>query len=210
MPVLPADTAVFGDFTLDEEIKQAVEDTISEWIETYLALIERRAGLDPKSLPLPKSYVHSDDGTLNKRPEDQLPCVAILAPGNGKLAPKGDGEGRQRGGVVLNVAVIVETKSGSASLTSSRYRKALELLLLHQSDLGGIATETFFRGWRNDDLKAEDNRSIAAGVNVIEALIPNLSQAGMGLNAPPADPYEETEPPVVTEVDVELNPEEAK
>lgn len=207
---MPVPDSIFGDFVLDEEVKQAVEDTIREWLPTYLGLIERRVGLDPQSLPLPRSYVHSDDGALNKRPENQLPCVAILAPGTGALAPRADGEGRQRAGVVLNVAVIVETKAGSASLTASRYRKAIELLLLQQSSLGGIAEEVFFKGWRNDDLRPEDNRSIAAGTNVIEALIPNLSQAGAGLKTPPENPYESSEGPVVTQVDVDLEPEEAK
>lgn len=205
---MPLPDSIFGDFVLDEEVKQAVEDTIREWIETYLGLVERRVGLEPRSLPLPRGYVHSDEGTLSKRPENKLPCIAILAPGSGTLAPKADGEGRQRGGVVLNVAVIVSTKSGSASLTASRYRKALELLLVHNPALGGVAADLFFRGWRNDDLKAEDGRSIAAGVNVIEALIPNLSQAGAGLKTPLENPYEETEGTVVTDVDVDLDPEE--
>jgi len=205
---MPLPDAIFGDFLLEEEIKQAAEDTIRLWIPTYLALIERRVELPPKTLPLPRSYVHSDEGTLTKRPEDKLPCVAILSPGSGKLAPKSDGEGRQRGGVVLNVAVIVTTRSGSASLTSSRYRKALELLLVQNPALGGVAADLFFRGWRNDDLKPEDNRSMAAGVNVIEALIPNLSQAGAGLKTPLENPYEEPEGTVVTKVDVDLDPEE--
>jgi hypothetical protein len=205
------DVALFGDFKLDEELQQAAEDTIREWIKTYLAVVERRVGLNPGTLPLPKSYVWSDDGALSKKPEDQLPCIVILAPGTGKTQIVEDGEGNHRGGVVMNVAVIVEANSqAAASRLAKRYRKALELLLVHQPSLGGFASGLLFRGWRNDDLRPEDSRSIATGTNVVEVLVPNISKAGAGLKAPLEEPYEETKAPTVkSPVDVDLESEEA-
>ena len=199
---------VFGDFKLDEELQEAIEKTIRKWASTYLALIERRVGLDPKSLPLPRSYVFSDDGTLNKKPEEQFPAVVILSPGVGKTTPKRHGDGHYRAGTVVNVAVIVSARDqDTTNLLVKRYRKALEMLLVQQPSLGGFAEDTIFQGWRNDELLPEDNRTIAAGTTVFEVLVPDIVQAGAGPRTPLENPYEEAELPEITEAEVDLEPE---
>lgn len=202
---------VFGPLVTDEDIQVAVRDTIKDWLETYLAAIERHVGLEPRSLPLPRSYVLEDSDQLRKGPEDQLPCIAILAPGTAR-APEMDGEGNYRAAVVISVSAIVSAggldSQANTSRLAKRYRKALEMLLVQQGSLGGFATATVFKGWSTNDLKPEDNRTIAAGMNLFEVLVPNVVQRGAGLKAPPEDPYEEIELPTVEEVDVVLKPEE--
>jgi hypothetical protein len=95
-----------------------------------------------------------------------------------------------------------------SSRLAKRYRKALEMLLVHQPSLGGFAEGIIFRGHRNDDLRPEDDRSIAAGTNVFEVLVPDIVQAGAGLREPLDEPYEEADIPTVTEATVDLKPEE--
>ena len=200
--------SAFGLFQLDEDLQEAVVSTIRKWLPTYLALIERKVELAPRSIPLPRSYVLSDNGELNKKPEDQLPAVVVLCPGGGKITPRQEGDGRIRAGYVVNVACIVTARDHeSTDKLARRYRKALELILVHQPSLGGFAEASIFRGWRNDELLPEDDRTIAAGTNVFEVLVPDISQAGKGLQAPLDDPYEEAEIPAVTEADVTLEPE---
>jgi hypothetical protein len=205
------DEAIFGPIKNGRDVKQAIKGTLREWMPTYLALMERHTGRDPKSLPLPRSYVMSDDGTLNKKPEDQLPAVVILTPGNGGQKPVRDGDGIYKAGFVVNVACIVsaggQNPQEATSDLAEDYRTVLELILLHNGSLGGFAESTTFEGWRADDLAAEDDRSISAGVNVFEVLVKGIAKHGAGLPEPLDEPYEETEPATITEVNVEVEAE---
>lgn len=190
------------------DVRRAVKETIQEWIETYIAAVERHYGLDPKTIALPKSYVFSDDGSLDKSPEDQVPCVVILVPATAERA-KREGTGAYR--VKWNVTVSVIVSSFSQSFTSDLaqyYSTAVLALMVHQGTLGGFAESTIWRGQRNDDLKPEEKRTLAAGTNVFEVLVPDVVRKGAGLKAPPEEPYEELQPITVKEVDVDLQPEE--
>lgn len=202
------DEAVFGPIIEGGDVKAAVDATLRKWMPTYLALIERHAGREPKSMPLPRSYVLSDDGNLNKRVEDQLPAVVILTPGNGEQKPKRDGEGKIRAGFRVTISVVASaTDQATTAALAERYRKAIELMIVHQSSLGGFAEGVIFVGWRTDDMDSESARTIAAGTNVFEVLVKDIAQHGAGLKEPLEEPYEEAEPPTITEVDVELQAE---
>jgi hypothetical protein len=205
------DEAVFGPFILDEEVKAAFIATLKEWLPTYLAVIERRVGLEPKSLPLPRAWVVNDDGNLDKRPQDQLPTVVVMMPGSGEVKPVRDGRGVYRAGYVVNVAVIVsaggEDEQANTSRLAERYRAAVALILLHHGSLGGFAEGLLWRGWRTDDLKPQEEQSQAAGTNVCEVLVKGIAQHGVGLKEPLEEPYEETDLPTITEVDVDIEPE---
>lgn len=199
---------IFGPLVDPSDVQAAVQETLEEWIETYLAVVERAKGLDPKSMELPASYVQKDDGALNKRPEDELPCVAILCPGTAG-DPTMDGSGLYTARWVVNVAVIVT--SGDQDFVSDYakfYAAAIRAALVQNGSLGGFAKTTVWRGERNDDLRPEDDRTMAAGTNVFEVMVPDVVQRGAGLKAPPAKPYEESELPTVESVEVELKPEE--
>jgi len=199
---------VFGPLIDERDVQHAVRDTITLWIETYLAVVERKIEVDPRTLLLPRSYVLKDDGTLDKRPEDQIPSVVILCPGTAG-DPRMDGEGLYRVPYAVNVAVIVSAMDEvSTSDLAKFYAAAIRNLLVHNGSLGGFAESTRWRGSRNDELRPEDDRTMAAGTNVFEVLVPDVVQKGAGLKAPPDEPYEETELPTVTKVDVELEPEE--
>lgn|GEM_PF-2161114 len=201
---------VFGPSIHERHVQYAVRDTIQRWIETYLAAAERRAGLEPRSTPVPDpgNYVLKDDGRLSKRPEDQLPAICILCPGTAEEASV-DGEGLYRVPFLVNVAAIVTSGDpGYVSDLAKLYTSALRDLLIHNGSLGGFAQTSEWKGSRTDDLKPEDDRSIAAGVNVFHIYVPGVVQRGAGLKAPPAEPYELPELPTVEEVDVVLKPEE--
>lgn len=201
---------VFGPSIHERHVQYAVKDTIQLWIETYLAAVERREGLEPHSIPVPDpgNYVLKDDGNLNKRPEDSLPAILILCPGTTDEASV-DGEGSYRVPFLVNVAAIVSSGDpGYVSDLAKLYTSALRDLLIHNGSLRGFAQTSVWKGSRTDDLKPEDDRSIASGVNVFRIYVSGVVQRGAGLKAPPGDPYEEIELPTVTDVEVELKPEE--
>lgn len=204
-----SDDAIFGPIVEGGDVKEAVKATLKRWIPTYLALLERHAAREPKSMLLPHSYVMSDGDTLQKKVEEGLPAVVILTPGNGERRPKRDGEGKYRAGFRVTVSVVVSAKDqASTTALAERYRKAVELLLLHQGSLGGFAEGTIFVGWRTDDMDPQADRTIAAGTNVFEVLVKGIAQHGAGLKEPLEEPYEETDLPTITEVDVDVEAEE--
>jgi hypothetical protein len=203
---------VFGPSIHERHVQYAVRDTIQLWIETYLAAVERREGMEPREIPVPDpgNYVLKDDGTLNKRPEDALPAVLILCPGTAGPATV-EGQGSYGVPFVVNVAAIVS--SGDPAYVSDlakHYTSALRDLLVHNGSLGGFAQTSAWKGSRTDDLRPEDDRSMAAGVNVFHIYVKDVVRRGAGLKAPPEDPYEELELPTIKEVEVDLKPEEIK
>lgn len=197
--------SVFGPIVNQPAIQQAVVETIDLWIVTYLAEIERQNDLEPRAIQLPKSYITSDDGELNKWPEDQLPAILVMCPGNANdPVERADG---YTANFAVNVAAIVSQRDKESTTTmAGYYGAALMALIVQNPSLGGIANGVRWRGGRTDDLAPDDARSIAAAVHVFEVEVENVVQlADFGLNEPPEDPYEafEFETPDSITVDVE-------
>ena len=203
-----SDDPIFGPLKGAIDVREAVKATIQKWIPTYLAAVERHYGLKPRTIQTPRSYVFSDDGKLDKRPEKQVPCVVILVPAtSGKPAREGDGNYRARWPVTVSV-IVASKNQGATSDLAQWYSTAILGLMVHNGTLGGFAMETTWFGQRNDDLRPEQNRTLAAGTNVFEVLVPEVVRKGAGLKEPPADPYEEVSPIEITEVEIDLQPEE--
>lgn len=199
---------IFGPLIDTRDVQLAVKSTVQKWIKTYVALVERMNGLDPRSLPLPRSYVLKNHDALSKNPEDQTPAIVIVCPGTAG-DPVRDGEGFYRVPYAVSVAAIVSARDeDSTSVLAKRYAAALYALMVHNGSLGGFAEGVRWRGERNDDLRPDGDRTIAVGINVFEVLVPNVIQAGAGLKEPPEEPYEESELPTVDDVEVALKPEE--
>jgi hypothetical protein len=202
------DDSVFGPIVEGSDVKAAIEATLRKWMPTYLALIERHAEREPKSMPIPRSYVLTDDPNLNKKVEDQLPAVVVMTPGNGERRPKHDGRGIYSAGFRVVISIVASARDQpSTTALAERYRKAVELMLLHQGSLGGFAEASVFVGWRTDDMDSSSDRTIAAGTNIFEVLVKGIAQHGAGLREPLKEPYEEAELPTITEVDVDVEPE---
>lgn len=202
------DDAIFGPIVEGSDVKEAVKATLKKWMPTYLALIERHAERNPKSMKVPTTYVLTDDANLNKKVEDQLPAVVVMTPGNGERRPKRDGRDLYSAGFRVSISVIATARDQpSTTALAERYRKAVELMLLHQGSLGGFAEASIFVGWRTDDMDSSSDRTIAAGTNVFEVLVKGIAKHGAGLKEPLEEPYEEAELPTITEVDVEIEPE---
>lgn len=200
---------IFGPMLGPIDVRRAVKATLIEWMETYLAAVERHYELPAKRLevPDPRNYVTKDNGQLNKKPEEHLPCVVILCPGTAG-DPGREGDGMYNAPYLVNVAVIASAKDEeSSSDLAMYYALAVRSLLVQQGSLGGFARGTRWKGDRNDDLAARSRRTIAAGTNVFHVSVPNVAQKGAGLREPPADPYD-PELPIAKEVGVDLIPEE--
>lgn len=199
--------SIHGHVVVGHEIRDAVKDTIEKWIETYLAEIERREGMDPRSLPLPADYVTVRNDRLDKWPESQLPAVIIMSPGTSRRPSR-------KGDVVsavfaVNVAVIVSSSDQEETLiTAERYAAALLLLFTEQASLGGFAQTTLWGGQRWDSLPPEDGRTLASTINVFEVVVGTAVELHGGPGEPPEDPYEASDWPVAQTTHLDIYPED--
>ncbi len=204
--------SIIGPIILPQHVKDAVARTIRAFMETYLAEVERAAGLDPRSLLVPKpgSYITREDDRLEDWPESQLPAVIIMSPGTAER-PAVDGDGEYAARWAVNVAVVA---SGNSQLATSDlagyYAGAVRALLVQQGTLQGFANGTTWKGERYGDLPADARRTLATSIEVFEVRVENVVTRGLGPRKPLDEPYEETDLPVAKHVEAELKPTEAK
>lgn len=202
--------SIFGQIILPQHVKDAVAETIRVWIKTYLAEIERANELAPKTLPPCRSYVTRDDDRLERWPEDAGATVIIMSPGTA-ATPAIDGEGEYRARWAVNVAVVAEARDKeSTSDLAGYYAGAIRALLVQQGSLGGFANGITWKGERYGDLPSDGARTLSAAINAFEVEVGDVVTRGGGLKEPPEEPYEETDWPTVENVEVDLEPTEAK
>ena len=204
--------SIIGPIVLPQHVKDAVAGTIKAFMPTYLAEVERIAGLAPRTLlvPKPASYITREDDRLEDWPESQLPAVIIMSPGTAeKPAVDGDGEYGVRWAV--NVAVIASANTEFAtSDLAGYYAGAVRALLVQQGSLQGFANGTTWKGERYGDLPADARRTLATAIQVFEVRVEKVVTRGLGPRKPLEEPYEETNWPVAKHVEAELKPTEAK
>lgn len=190
--------SVYGTIKPPDELSMKIAETIQARHDEYLAEVERVVGLPPRKIPRIKSYSFTDDGNLDKMPEDEIPCVVILTPGVASQ-PVMDGDGYFRVNYVASVAVIAAGQNQEeASKLAKWYGVMIATLLLQNSGVGGYVDGMTWRGVRFDDLPTEAARSMAIAFNVFEMEVPDVLTMNGGLPEPPDDPYEDQELPTLT------------
>lgn len=168
-------------------VEAAARDTIQEWIETYLAEVERQRGLKPRSLPKPRSY--SVATVLEKWPEDQLPAVVLVSTGIADR-PRRKGSGGYDVPWALGIGVVVSARNQEAANSlAKRYTAAIRTLLLQHPSMGGFATGVEWMDESFDDVPAEKRRTLAGGIVTFRVDIANAVNAQGGPATVPADPY---------------------
>lgn len=194
--------SVHGNIITGSDIEAAALTTVERWIETYLAEIERQNDLDPRTLPLPRAYVTVADDQLDVWPEDQLPAIAVLSPGTAS-EPRYDAD-HVAAGYAVNVAVLVSARDKETTKRLAHlYGAAILLLMVEQRSLDGFASSSRWRGQRWDALSPEDNRTLAAAINVFEVAVDPVVTTGGGRKEPLDDPYAPEPWPEVSETEIE-------
>src|SRR4051812_42745433 len=111
----------FGRIISDDQVEDAVVDTLRKWTPTYLAEVERQRGLAPGyyQRPVDSSFLlHTD---FDKWPEEMLPVVEVISPGVDDDPPR-KGAGDYHAHFMIGVIGIV---SGAGQLESRRFAHRL-------------------------------------------------------------------------------------
>lgn len=207
-----SESAAFGPITSVDQLCEAVLATLREpplpasnypLLAYYLAEKERQAGLDERSLPLPKSWV-TDIVNDDDPPEQELPRVVVYSAGLANTPVK-------RGGglyeVTFSVGVGVVLRGGKRDETRQRlsaYVAALRTCVLQNGPTGIDAwVEWLDEGYATRD--ASNRRTLGGGEVSFEMTVEMVSRDRYDLPAFPADPYADPDaPPVVDEADADV------
>lgn len=200
---------IFKPIITRQEVELRVTNTLKDWIDTYLAEVERQNGLDVRQLPRPRSYSRRNE--FDHWPEEQIPAVIVVSPGLvGRPVANGSGEFRGQWGV--GVAVIAEGQDvNNTRDLVGYYTAAIRALILQRPSLGGFAMGVTWEDERYDDISDIDvGRTLASGQVVFQVEVEGIVSTKAGPvtpDTPPVDPPPVSPTwPIATQVtaDVEL------
>lgn len=198
---------VFGEIKTGAHVEAALISTIEEWIETYLAEVERQASIEARKLPAPRSY--STVNEFRKWPEEQIPAVVVVSPGLATSGIMVEGNGQVNATFLAGIAVVVSAKDkASTNMLAKSYAAAIRTLILQHPSLGGFSRGVTLLDESYNDGPPEDERTLGAAQVQFEVEVPDVSWSKGGLTAPPDDPYDPDPTfPTVDETDVTINKE---
>jgi hypothetical protein len=186
--------AVFGPLVLPDQIENGVIQTLSDWLPEYLPWVERMANRTPGTLPLPRSYVATND--LTRWPENQLPSVLVMNTGLAE-EPTKDGRGNYTAKWAVGLSVVVGAADREeVDSLAKLYTAAIRTVLLHKSDLHHLAEAVEWVDEGYDALPGDrkTRRQLAAGQAIFRVEVSGVAAKTAGPRAvreDPKPPYED-------------------
>lgn len=213
---------VYGEFVGAHHLEAAIFSMLWKWLPSYQYEVSREAGMDPKHLLPIRSWRVAT--SMERYPEDQLPCVMLV--NNGVTEPPrkhNDEDGASvflaHWAVDLGIQVAAKgqkIRSVPRALTLARmYSLAIRLCMIQKRDDDEIMGMTDPLTERpNAVLAVEDDRTTCVAVTSFSVQTDKWSEWGNGPIEPLYPPEGETPPaerpvwPVVEswEVDVDKVP----
>lgn len=181
---------IFGRIVSDDQVEDAVIATLRKWLPTMLSEVERQAGLEAGYHERPVDYTSRTE--FDKWPEEQLPLVIVVCPGIPD-DPVKEGRGTYRAKYDIGIVVVVSSiDKDSTRRIAQRMGAAVRTVLAKKSSLDlafdGTVRGTDWIGTKNNELRAEDDRTIWANRQLFTVEIGNVLTKGGGPTDP--EPYD--------------------
>lgn len=179
---------IFGPIVSGHDVEVAVRDTITKWITTYLAEVERHTGREVRSMSPFRSYVHSI--TLELAAGDQTPgCVIVVA--DTDEPPKKHGDGSHDATFSVGLAAVVSARDRVSTMALAKaYALALRMILVQQGSLGGFAQSCRWVDEAYDEAPVDPGeQTVAVGMVQFLVVVRSVVSSADGPITVPADPY---------------------
>lgn len=201
-----SDLEIFGPLVMWSDVADATTLTLQRWIATYLGMVDRKLGKPAGWLPLPGSYVTSNDA--NHFPEDAPPATVVAVPGT-LGQPKREGQGKYRAEWDVRITVFVQAPDrDSTQRLAGYYGAAIRSLILGKRSLGDFAQGTTWHGeFYQTRVADRDQRTLGSCENRFCVDVRDVVQAPNGPLNPATDPG--TAPadwPTATDVHINYTP----
>lgn len=197
--------SIFGAIVTGRDVENAVEATLTLWLPTYLAEMERRTGRDPGSLPTIGYWTKANRFPAADRL--QLPAGVIVSPGISDR-PEADGGGVLSAWWRAGIAVVVGTgEPETTDELAKLYGAAVRTLLLQRGSLGGFANDLDLVAESYDDVPS-DYLQVGAVVELqCDVLVHAITERFGGPAEPIPDPTVEPDDLVdVSEARITVTP----
>lgn len=198
--------SLFGPLVHGGVVENAVKDTLTNWLPTYLREVERQHDREICSLPSPRSYqLVSEADDPARWPEDQIPAIVIMCPGFAQ-EPLHEGSGSYRARYAVSVAALVSANTQGATRQLARlYGIGIAAALLQHPSLDGFGAGLSWVDESYDDIPSETSRSLACVIEGFTVDVDSVIDTSGGPSAP-AEDCDPTSPEwsVVEETEVAL------
>jgi hypothetical protein len=204
--------SVFGDVLLPEVCEEAALATLWAWMPTYMANIEREAGVAPGTVARPKSWkIITDWDQVDA--DRGFPALAVVA--TGVTDPVRDPDGTYSGWVSLTIGAAAVAKDRyAAHRTASRLLMAALATLLGKPHLPGedpdgegvaIAVD-WPSGINATETPPGDKRNRSACTAELRFHVVGIATVGAGpVEAVPGDGTDDVAPwPTANDVDIDI------
>jgi hypothetical protein len=191
--------SIWGPIVSPLDVEQAVKTTLQTWVDSALTEMERQSDMWAiRQVPRPVSWeVVTDIDDIDDWPDDQLPAVVVESAGKAS-DPEYGPEGEVDGQFAIDVTVVYR---GSGKLVDRELTRrivvtlatAVELVLLKQPGLGGLASAAFLGAIEFDIASPTKPRTLSGAQVPVVVLVAEVANRN-GLPDEP-DPPAPTDPP---------------
>lgn len=177
-------------FTADQ-LEYQVSQTLQSWFPVYIREVELQTNVPTDALPLPRSYLTSDQ--IDREAANQLPSIVVVSPGLvGRTPPQQEGDGSFNAAFSIAVGIFVSADRRSSTLRLVRlYTAIVRAIMLQQQGLGGMGAGSYWLDESYDDhFPFVDDQTISAGQVLFEIWVANVVNRYAGPEPPP-DPVKQ-------------------
>jgi hypothetical protein len=203
---MPPKPTLFGRLIESTDVQNAAQETIEEWIETYLAEYERQRELDPKTIQVIETYTQVNE--FRDWAGNETPVCVIVSPELPETSKKGGGE--YTGQFILGIGIIVQADTRPNTNKMARaYGAIIRQLLLQQAGLGGLASGITFESEKYNDVPEGEDRAQASAQVIFTVEVPGIVDSRKGTIAPSENPYgDDSEAPTAESAEVTIKKED--
>jgi hypothetical protein len=188
-------TSIYERIITDDQVEDAVMETLKKWLSTELRVIEEDLGLVAGHYQRPQSWgVHGD---FDKFPEEAMPSVIVISLGAADVGREGNKKIR----TAYDIAVAVfasSTDFNKSRLFAYRLSGAAKAVMIHRQSLDGALDGTVrgvnHTGGQNGEMPVDGERTVWASRQTYSVEVANTITMSAGPSAPDSTPPPDPDP----------------